>query len=96
MTRTKWFALVALVSVLALASAACSDAGNDSGGETGGGGGGGETVKLAVNPWTGSAVNANIAKIIMQDQLGLTVDLVELDEFAQFPAMASGELDATL
>jgi len=98
MKRTRWLAVVGLVSVLALAAAACSDAG-DSGGASGGSGGGGgsdESVKIAVNPWTGSAVNANIAKIIMQDQLGINVDLVEIDEFAQFPAMASGELDATL
>jgi glycine betaine/proline transport system substrate-binding protein len=87
-------ALAALTSVLALAMAACSDAGG--GDDSGGGDGGGEAVKIAVNPWTGSAVNANIAKILMEDQLGLTVELVEVDEFAQFPAMASGELDATL
>ncbi len=91
MTRTRWFASLALASVLALASAACSDAG---GGDEGSGGG--ETIKIAVNPWTGSAVNANIAKIVMEDQLGLSVELVEVDESAQFPAMASGDLDATL
>ena len=54
------------------------------------------TLKLAVNPWTGSAVDANVAKILLEEKLGYTVQLVEIDEFAQFPALASGELDATL
>jgi glycine betaine/proline transport system substrate-binding protein len=49
-----------------------------------------------VNPWTGSAANANVAKVLLEQQLGYTVELVELDEFAQFPSLASGDLDATL
>jgi len=53
-------------------------------------------MSIAVNPWTGSAVNANIAKILLEQQLGYTVNLVDIDEFAQFPALSTGELDATL
>jgi glycine betaine/proline transport system substrate-binding protein len=56
----------------------------------------GETIKLAVNPWTGSAVNANVAKILLERELGYTVELVKIDENSQFPAIASGELDASL
>jgi len=41
-------------------------------------------------------VNANIAKILLEQQLGYTVSLVDIDEFAQFPALSTGELDATL
>lgn len=105
-TRTRWLVLLALV--LAVAAAACSDAGEgDEGGETTGGGeatgaatgalpGEGTTISIAVNPWTGSAVNANVAAILLEQQLGYTVDLVEIDEFAQFPALSAGELDATL
>jgi glycine betaine/proline transport system substrate-binding protein len=54
------------------------------------------TVKIAVNPWVGSAANANVAKVLLEDQLGYTVELVEIDEFAQFPGLSTGELDATL
>ena len=54
------------------------------------------TVRIAVNPWTGSAVNANIAKVLLERELGYTVELVEIDENSQFPAIASGELDASL
>jgi glycine betaine/proline transport system substrate-binding protein len=56
----------------------------------------GVTITIAVNPWTGSAVNANVAKVLLEQQLGYTVELVEIDEFAQFPALSTGELDATL
>lgn len=54
------------------------------------------TLRLAVNPWTGSAVDAAVARILLQERLGYQVDLVAIDEFAQFPALARGELDATL
>mgnify|MGYP000011743544 CR=1 FL=1 len=54
------------------------------------------TIKIAVNPWDGSAANANVAKVLLEDELGYTVELVEIDEFAQFPALATGDLDATL
>jgi glycine betaine/proline transport system substrate-binding protein len=58
--------------------------------------GAGETIRIAVNPWTGSAVNANVAKILLERELGYKVELVEIDENSQFPAIASGELDASL
>src|SRR5688572_29962142 len=53
-------------------------------------------IKLAVNPWLGSALNANIAKILLEEKLGYQVELVAIDENAQFPALARGDLSATL
>jgi glycine betaine/proline transport system substrate-binding protein len=53
-------------------------------------------LRIAVNPWTGSAVNANVAKILLERELGYTVELVKIDENTQFPALASGDLDASL
>ncbi len=53
-------------------------------------------LKIAVNPWTGSALDAQIAKILLQEKLGYSVELVEIDEFAQFPALAKGDLSATM
>jgi glycine betaine/proline transport system substrate-binding protein len=101
-SKIRWIRFAAFAMVLALAAAACSDAGSDepagTGSDTGGGAlpGEGVTVTIAVNPWTGSAANANVAKVLLEQQLGYTVELKELDEFAQFPALATGDLDSTL
>jgi glycine betaine/proline transport system substrate-binding protein len=54
------------------------------------------TLRIAVNPWTGSAVNAHVAKILLERELGYAVELVKIDENTQFPAIASGQLDASL
>jgi glycine betaine/proline transport system substrate-binding protein len=87
-------AVVALAAIaLVLLAAGCGD---DDAPESGRGAGEGVTVRIAVNPWTGSAVNANVAKILLERELGYTVELVEIDENTQFPALASGSLDASL
>jgi glycine betaine/proline transport system substrate-binding protein len=54
------------------------------------------TLRIAVNPWTGSAVNANVAKILLEREYGYNVELVDIDENAQFPEIASDKLDASL
>ena len=102
MTKRRRWAFAALLVSLAMLAAACSDVKNtgSSGSASTSGGAkpdcGTDTIKVAVNPWTGSAVNANVAKVIMEKELGCTVKLVEIDEFAQFPALSTGDLDATL
>ena len=53
-------------------------------------------IKLAENPWTGSSVNVHVAKILLEEQLGYTVEIVTIDENAQWAALASGDLSATL
>ena len=45
---------------------------------------------MAINPWTGSAVNANVAKVVLESQLGTPVSFVEIDEFATWPGMEDG------
>jgi glycine betaine/proline transport system substrate-binding protein len=85
-------ALAALAAALALLPAGCGDDEPAQGEEAGRG----ETIRIAVNPWTGSAVNANVAKILLERELGYRVELVEIDENSQFPAIASGEIDASL
>jgi glycine betaine/proline transport system substrate-binding protein len=87
------FALVAIAAGLALFAAGCGDEDRPASGPEAGEG---VTVRLAVNPWTGSAVNANVAKTLLERELGYTVELVEIDEFSQFPAIAQGDLDASL
>ncbi|MGI9051418.1 MAG: ABC transporter substrate-binding protein [Ilumatobacteraceae bacterium] len=56
----------------------------------------GEGISLAVNPWTGSAVNANLAKIVLESQLGTAVELVDIDENATWPGLDTGDIDAVL
>ena len=81
--RPRWWSLTILTVLLAVLAAACSDVDEGSNEErpTGSDGGtttadcGSDTVNIAVNPWTGSAVNANVAKVIMEQELGCTVEL---------------------
>ena len=56
----------------------------------------GAGIKLAVNPWTGSAVNANLAKIVLESELGTPTELVDIDENATWPGLDAGDLDAVL
>ncbi|MFM2072926.1 MAG: hypothetical protein RLZZ623_3190 [Actinomycetota bacterium] len=56
----------------------------------------GAGIVLAVNPWTGSAVNANVAKVVLEANLGTSVKLLEIDENATWVGMDSGDIDAVL
>lgn len=100
MTRTRW-SLAAGLAVGMLVLAACSDV--ESSEPTGGSMGGvtaaqcgTEPITIAVNPWVGAEANANVAKVLMEQQMGCTVELQEVNESAQFPGMADGSIDATL
>jgi glycine betaine/proline transport system substrate-binding protein len=102
MTHSRRWAVVALAAAFTLFAAACSDVNSNT--DTGGGStsgaavpdNSGTTITIAVNAWVGSAANANVAKALLEDKLGYTVELTEIDEYAQFPALSTGDLDATL
>jgi len=80
--------------VLALIVAAC---GGDGEGGGDGDGGGTETITLIVNPWTASRLNAEVAKNIIESELGNPVEITEVNENdAMFTGMADGTLDAVL
>ena len=55
----------------------------------------GEGIVLAVNPWTGSAVNANVAKVVLES-LGTPVELLDIDENATWVGLDDGSIDAVL
>jgi glycine betaine/proline transport system substrate-binding protein len=103
MRRRLRFGLAAAVA-LSLVAAGCGSDDDGGGGGDGGGAsacessGGDESVRLAVNPWTGSAVNANVAKVIIEQCAGLgNVELVDIDENAMWPAISKGDtLDGVL
>ena len=54
-----------------------------------------EDITLCENPWTGSAVNAQVAKVLLED-MGHSVEIVSIDENSMWAALAAGELSACL
>lgn len=87
----------ALVS-LALVAAACSDVSSSSSAAGGGSvpDNSATTINFAISPWDGSAANVAVAEYLLQNQLGYSVSDKKIDEYAQFKALANGDLDATL
>ena len=55
----------------------------------------GGSVTIAVNPWDGSAANAEVAKAVLAKQ-GVTVTLKDIDENAVWAGLDSGSIDANL
>lgn len=88
---TRWWTAFSVLAVLALVLSACAPAATPAPTAAPK-----ITLKLAANPWDGSRVNVEVAKILLEKELGYTVEIVEIDENAQFPALASGDLSATL
>ena len=91
--------LVIGIAALALALSACSSSDKSgSSSDTTPGGTGAKlsgTITLAVNPWDGSAANANVAKVVLEKQ-GMKVNLKDIDENAVWPALDSDSIDANL
>jgi glycine betaine/proline transport system substrate-binding protein len=99
---------IVLALVLALAGAACGSSKEETAG-TGGtadtteatGNTGGATadcgaVTINENAWAGSTANVYIAKSVLEDRLGCTVDVTKIAEIPVFQAMADGKVDAVL
>lgn len=101
-TRNFWLVL-ALAALLTLALSACApvaspgaSGGSDSSSAPADGGAGAITIQLAENPWTASSLNVHVAKILLEEQLGHAVEIVSIDENAQWPALSTGDLSASL
>jgi glycine betaine/proline transport system substrate-binding protein len=104
MKKQFWLTLVAL----ALVAAACggdadttTTAGGtettaDSGTETTAATGDNPTINIVANPWTASALNAEVAKQLIESELGYPVEIVAIDENTMFTGMSDGSLDAAL
>jgi glycine betaine/proline transport system substrate-binding protein len=54
------------------------------------------TIKLAENPWSASALNVAVARILLEEELGYPVEVVTIGETPQWPAIAAGDLHASL
>ena len=54
------------------------------------------TITLVENAWSASELNVTVAKILLENELGYPVEIISLDENAQWPALASGDAHASL
>lgn len=70
-------------------TAASGDGGGDGDGD------GGAGIVLAANPWTGSAVNAYVAKVALE-AAGTSVEVLDIDENSTWVGLDDGSIDATL
>jgi glycine betaine/proline transport system substrate-binding protein len=102
MRRSRTTSLIVVAAALTLLAVACSDVSSTSAGSPSGSGGAtvpdnsDVTLNLAISPWQGSAANVAVAQVLLEDKLGYTVKTTDIDEYAQFPALSTGDLDATL
>jgi ABC-type proline/glycine betaine transport system substrate-binding protein len=53
-------------------------------------------IALVQNPWTASALNAEVAKLLIEEHLGNSVEITAIDENTMFSGLADGDLDACL
>ncbi|HLF60996.1 MAG TPA: glycine betaine ABC transporter substrate-binding protein [Acidimicrobiia bacterium] len=83
--------------LIAMLAAACGDAGT-TGDTTAATQASGDkmTISLIQNPWSASALNAEIAKVIIEQELGYPVEIVNIDENIGLSALAEGDAHAVL
>lgn len=53
-------------------------------------------IKLCENAWSGSSVNAYVAKILLEQQMNKEVEIVTIDENSMWAGLATGEISACL
>jgi glycine betaine/proline transport system substrate-binding protein len=91
-----WISLIAVAMLVG----ACGDSGGTATTTAGSDGtaasGDGETINIVANAWTASAINAEIAKQLIESELGNTVEIVAIDENTMFTGLSDGSLDAAL
>lgn len=80
---------VGLFAAGAMLFAACGGSDSDSAGGT-------ETIRIARNNWTASAIEVEIVKQLIETNLGNPVEIVDIDENAMIPGMSTGDIDANV
>jgi len=55
-----------------------------------------EPVRIAEGDWTGQLIDINLAKIVMEEHMGLEVELIYADYTGQWAGLAVGDLDVSL
>jgi glycine betaine/proline transport system substrate-binding protein len=54
------------------------------------------TIKLGVNPWLGSQLNVEVAKILLDEYMGYDVETVEIDASSIWEAIDTGDIHTSL
>ena len=49
-----------------------------------------DPIILVENPWTASSLNVNVAKLILENEMGYEVEIILLDESTQWAAIGAG------
>lgn len=83
-----WRSLIAPLVAISIVAASCGDD-TEANGDL-------PTISLVENPWTASALMAQVAAQIIESELGNPVDIVTIDENTMFTGLADGTLDAVL
>lgn len=52
-----------------------------------------EPIRIIQNPWSASRANAQVAKILLEEEMDMTAEITELGETPQWAALARGEAD---
>lgn len=92
--KSKAFVVLLFTALLA---AACGSTTDSDSAEGGGVDSSKETITLVVNPWSASRLNVEVAKKIIETELGNPVEITEVDENdAMFTGLADGSVDAAL
>jgi glycine betaine/proline transport system substrate-binding protein len=53
-------------------------------------------IKLCENAWSGSSVNAYVAKIVLEQELNKEVEIITIDENSMWAGLATGDISACL
>jgi len=87
--------VLVLAAVAALA-AGCGTKKSEAGAGGTSGGTSCGTVTINENSWIGSTANVYVAKKVLEDKLGCTVNVTKIAEIPVYQAMADGKVDAVL
>ncbi|MBT6510042.1 MAG: ABC transporter substrate-binding protein [Rhodospirillaceae bacterium] len=55
-----------------------------------------EPIRIAENDWTGNLIDINVAKIILEEHMGMEVELIFADYTGQWAGLAVGDLDVSM
>jgi len=83
--KTRLFLLILLATAVPLILAACGGSGGDA-----------PTITLIENSWPSSELNVAVAANLLENEMGFPVEIVALDESAQWDALAASDADASL